>query len=103
MIAGGTTNSLTMYPDNSLTQAIVNKNQFDKRLGYLSTAILGPPDDHSILKRNEADTRYDARYIKNPLVADLNANVFKITNIVDGTNDVDVVSKGYIDAINTSL
>lgn len=26
VIAGGTTNSLTMYPDNSLTQNVVNKN-----------------------------------------------------------------------------
>lgn len=45
----------------------------------------------------------DARYVSKTATADLAMNAFKITNISDGSNDVDVVSKGYVDGKVTIL
>jgi len=45
----------------------------------------------------------DARYVSKTATADLAMNAFKITNISDGSNDVDVVSKGYVDGKATTL
>jgi len=55
---GGTSNSLTMYPKNSMTSAIANKTQSSLRIGYASGVTLDTADSNSILSKGESDAAY---------------------------------------------